>query len=413
LRSPSYVLLVLVCVWSVASWLAAPTIAMGIPVSSSADAPLDKHRALAEVELIEAQRNQAQQTADSARDSNHVWRVLLPIGATLVGALFTAYVAYLAIVVPLREQREKDRSQRLAIAEQQAQQQRKDLVQRFGTDFTGAVAALADPNPSAQVGAAAALRSFLRPELSEFREQTYQAIRAHLDRRIEHVDAVRAILVAAFGQMLREMYAEPTLPTTPRVASIGPLVGVDLTHAWLRRADLRCIDLAAADFWRCDLRAARLDGSSLRRSRGWKADMRGASFRGADLEEVRFRNARARRAIFDDARLVSARFEEAELDGARFRGAKLQSAHFVDAGLRGADFRDADVRDAQFVGARFDDASLASLLLARNLWKVKAGRMEGGFTARLDSDIEARLRYLAAQRGWHWVPARPPSEGTS
>lgn len=367
----------------------------------------------AEIALLKAQREQALRNVASQRDADRVWRVLLPGGATLIGGMLTAYVAYLAIVVPLRGQREKDREERRSIAERQAGQQRKDLIQRFGTDFAAAVAALADGNRSAQVGGAAALRSFLRPELHDFREQTYQVVRAHLDWRVDHPEAVRAILVTTFVQLLRELHAEPTSPAAPRTAFTGPPEGVDLTCAWLRRADLRGIDLAMGDLWRSDLRAARLDGASLRRASAWKSDMRRASFREADLEEARFRGARARRAIFDEARLVSARFEEADLDGARFRGAKLQSAHFTDARLRGVDFRDADVRDTQFVGAHFDDDALASLVLARNLWRVEQDGVHGCFTARLDDDIAIKLRQLAARRGWKWVPARPLNNETS
>lgn len=392
-----------------------PPLVSGSPPPAASNAELKREQTLSDIELARAQRDQLRQQIASARTADQPWRALLPALATLAGVVLTAAVAYLAIILPLKGQREKDLAereraakadveQRNDAAEKRADEHEKDLRQRFDSSFADAVASIADANPAAQASGAAALQSFLRPELKKFRGQTYLLVRSQLDLRLDntHPDFVRAILVATLGQLLREERGSPTPKSAPRTFSMGPLNGPDLGRVWLQRADLRNADLACADLFRSDLRDALLDGASLRRSRAWKSDMSGASFRSADLEEARFRTVIAPGAVFSEARLISARFEEAILDRARFRGAFLQSAHFEGASLCGADFRKADVRDTWFLGATFDDDALASLVLAHRLWVDDPTTGRGDFTAHFDPKVNARLRVLAARRGWNW-----------
>ena len=389
----------------------------GPPSPAVSNARLTRELTQSQIDLAQAQRDQLRQQIESARTADEPWRALLPALATVGGVVLTALVAYLAVILPLKSQREKDLEerkraaeadveQRKDAAEKRADQHEMDLRQRFDSTFAGAVAAIADANPAAQASGAAALQSFLRPELKKFRDQTYLLVRSHLDTRLEsHPDFVRAILVATLGQLLREERGSPTPTSAPRTVSVGPLTGPNLAWVWLQRADLRHADLASADLFHADLRDALLDGASLRRARAWKSDMSGASFRSADLEEARFRTAMASGAVFSEARLVSARFEEATLDGARFRGASLQSAHFEKASLRGADLRDADVRDTWFLGTTFDDDTLASLVLADRVWMEDPATGTGAFTAHFDPAVAARLRVLAERRGWDWRSA--------
>lgn len=408
-------LLALLAVLCVAGWLQPAGIASAAPAPlSAADAAgLARARSIAEIQLADAQRDQALQEARSARSADKWWRWLLPIGATLISALATAYVAYRAIVLPLQRQREKDRAERREAALRDAKQRdeaarqeagvrRRELVQRFDVTFGTAVTALADTRVTVQAGGAAALRSFLRADLAEFHDQTYQVVRAHLDRRIVHEPAVRAILVPALVELLRSRSGGAVPPSVPRSSSRRTPKGVDLTSIWLQKADLHGVNLSEADLWGGDISFARLDGATLRRARAWKCQITGASFRDADLEEARFRAVRGHRAVFDGARLVSARFEEADLEGARLCGAKLQSAHFDGARLSGANFRDAVVTDAYFTGAEFDDVALSSLVLARGLWIPDPATRFGSFAARLDPPTEQRLLHAAKQRGWNW-----------
>jgi hypothetical protein len=415
---------------------------LGEPNPGSTSAQLSHDNSIVQIELAEAQRDLARQQAESARAADRPSRILLPVLAGIIGT-------FLVIVLPLLSQRRKDRveseraakddiaqreresaregnqrraeraeakraatddiKQREAAAAQEAAQARKELVQRFDVSFAAAVAAMGDPSHAAQAAGAAAMQSFLRPDLRDFHDQTYLAVRSQLDLRIQHPDAVRSILVVAIAKLLSERCGSARQSPAPRTSSVGRLTGVDLASTWLRRVDLREINLVAADLWHADLRDARLDGACLRRARGWKAKLARASFRGADLEEARFRAARAADAVFSEARLISARFEESVLDGARLRGAKLQSAHFTDAYLRGADFRDAEVRDAHFLGAEFDDETLSSLVLARDLWEPNQRTKRGKFTAHLDRETGERLLVLARRQGREWVPEGVPA----
>jgi uncharacterized protein YjbI with pentapeptide repeats len=385
------------------------------PPTSEAQQSKGDAKAVAEIELARAEAAHLRQQIESERSAEKTGRVLLPILGPLVGVIATVVVAFLAIVLPIKSQRKKDReerketaekeiAQRKQAAEQDVAQRERELVQRFDASFATAVGSLANSRDEAiQIGGAAALQAFARPDLEQFHEQVYLVVRAHLDTRIQHKEPVRAVLVATIERLLRFSHPSPTVSSAPRTASGGLPPGENLSCLWLQRANLRKLDLAGADLYRSDLRAAHLDGSSLRRARGWKVDLSGASLRECDLEEARFRLAKAPRAVFTDARLVSARFEEANLDEARFRGAKLQSAHFEGASLRGTDFRDASVSDAYFWGADLDLDALESMLLAADLVKKEEATAVRRFTAHLDQvDIDT-LRYLAQRRGWDWA----------
>ncbi|MGB2712116.1 MAG: hypothetical protein WBC33_11450, partial [Conexibacter sp.] len=96
------------------------------PVSAD-DAQLARRRALAQIQLAQAQRDEARQAAVSAHEADQPWRALLPLGVTLTGALVTALVAYLAVVAPLRTQREKDRDQQRDVAAEDAKHRQKEL----------------------------------------------------------------------------------------------------------------------------------------------------------------------------------------------------------------------------------------------------------------------------------------------
>jgi uncharacterized protein YjbI with pentapeptide repeats len=430
-----------------------------IGLASSQAAPPTAARAAplalesARLQLLRAERTEVLQEADSKKAADGVWRVILPVLAGLLGTLLTVFVAFLAIVLPLRTQRRKDRTEReraaradivqrerdiaqrraaaitetkrlereqeqrmeaaqAALAQREAaeqdlaEQRRKELVQRSDAAFASALLALADPNPAAQAAGAATLRRFLGEDASsDFREQTYHAVRAQLDRRIAHPDAVRAILADILTALLREHAGLATEVAPARTRAAVQADGTNLTRIWLQRADLRGLELSGADIYKADLRRARLDGARLRRALGWGVTLAGASLRGADLEEARLHSAKADSAVFDDARLVSANLEEAELDGARFRGAKLQSARFAGASLRGVDFRGAQVRDAHFLYAEFDDIALSSLVGGSELWLADATGDRGRFTATFDWETRERLVVLAARQGKIWDPA--------
>ena len=106
------------------------------------------------------------------------------------------------------------------------------------------------------------------------------------------------------------------------------------------------------------------------RAKGWKVNLENARLSGAILQEARLMKARLRNTHFHGAILISANLKKADLRGARFQRARLQSAHFDKAVVLGAGFEDANLKDTFFLGTRFDNASLKSILRARNWEKA-------------------------------------------
>ena len=103
-----------------------------------------------------------------------------------------------------------------------------------------------------------------------------------------------------------------------------PLVGVDVSGAFLQ--------------------GLRLDGAELMRANFRAADVRGASFRGAQLEF-------------------------ADLTSANFRGGSFQKANFQNASLRDTDFTGADLSEADLEGVDLSKADLRETNLSNIKWE--------------------------------------------
>jgi uncharacterized protein YjbI with pentapeptide repeats len=112
-----------------------------------------------------------------------------------------------------------------------------------------------------------------------------------------------------------------------------PLIGVDVSEAYLQ--DLK---LVGADLRRGDLHAA---------------DLRRADFKDAHMEGTNLRSANLRDASFDNANLLDASLYDADLTRARLSGANLHGANLERADLRRCDLT--GIRDWQ---------ALASIRLA-------------------------------------------------
>jgi hypothetical protein len=117
-----------------------------------------------------------------------------------------------------------------------------------------------------------------------------------------------------------------------------PLVGVDVSGAFLQGIRLDRARLLRANFSAADIRDARFPAADFT-----DADLRSANFRGADLSQ-----ATLQRAIMD----------ESDLAGADFTGADLTGASFVDADLSNAELRDihwraiANMKNANISGVK-------------------------------------------------------------
>src|SRR6516162_322797 len=99
-----------------------------------------------------------------------------------------------------------------------------------------------------------------------------------------------------------------------------PLVGVDVSDAFLQG-----IDLGGADLLRANLRGADVRRGNLSKSRLEYADLSSANFRGAS-----FRSADLQNASLEDADLNGADLSDSDLEGANLSKADLRTADLSD-----------------------------------------------------------------------------------
>jgi len=102
-----------------------------------------------------------------------------------------------------------------------------------------------------------------------------------------------------------------------------PLVGVDVSSAFLQGLKLEDANLLRSDFSAADVR-----GSDLKSANFTSANLRSANFRNSDLED--------------------ASFEDADMKDVDLWGSNLSRASFRDADLSGADLTFADLKDVQW-----------------------------------------------------------------
>jgi uncharacterized protein YjbI with pentapeptide repeats len=145
-----------------------------------------------------------------------------------------------------------------------------------------------------------------------------------------------------------------------------PLVGVDVSDAFLQE-----IDLGGADLLRANFRGADVRGGKFTKSRLEFADLSSANFRGAD-----FQKADLRKATFGDADLNGANLRESDLEGAN---------------LSKADLRTTDLRDCKW--EKISDIKLANIFEIKNAppgfekWALE----HGAVSVESDSDWQALL----------------------
>lgn len=118
-----------------------------------------------------------------------------------------------------------------------------------------------------------------------------------------------------------------------------PLVGVDVSDAFLQGIELNDADLVRSNF-----------GS---------ADVRGGRFVGARLEFANLASANFRNGTFQNANLRNATLEDADLQGANLGNADLEEAN-----LGRADLRHVDLRNIKW--QRIADLKLANIFDAKN-----------------------------------------------
>jgi hypothetical protein len=105
-----------------------------------------------------------------------------------------------------------------------------------------------------------------------------------------------------------------------------------------------------------------------------KVPLVGVDVSSAFLQGIRLRNANLLRSNFSSADLRSSsidncNFTLANLNSANFRGARLDQANFAQADLRNADLNGSSLVAADFAGAVLDDADLRSADLTNIQWQ--------------------------------------------
>jgi hypothetical protein len=134
-----------------------------------------------------------------------------------------------------------------------------------------------------------------------------------------------------------------------------PLVGVDVSSAFLQGLKLERANLLRADFSTADLRGS---------------DLESADFTNADLHFANLRESNLKNASFQSANMT-----DADLWGSDMAGAKLD-----DADMSGADLRFADLRDIQW--KRLKKVTAANIAGAKNPpagfvdWALKNGAVD-------------------------------------
>jgi uncharacterized protein YjbI with pentapeptide repeats len=134
-----------------------------------------------------------------------------------------------------------------------------------------------------------------------------------------------------------------------------PLVGVDVSSAFLQGLKLEGANLLRADFSAADMRGSDLTGADFA-----YADLHAANLRGSDLEH--------------------ASFEHANLNEADLVGSDLAGARFDGADLGGVDLRHADLRDFQW--QQLKNIRMANIAGAKNApagfvaWALKNGAVQ-------------------------------------
>jgi pentapeptide repeat protein len=137
-----------------------------------------------------------------------------------------------------------------------------------------------------------------------------------------------------------------------------PLVGVDVSDAFLQGLDLNGGDLARSNF------------SS--------ADVRGGSFKTARLEFANLASANIRNGDFQNADLRNATLQDADLQGADLGDADLEGVDLSKADLRNADLRNikwtmiADLKLANIFGVKNSPADFTRWALQKGAVSIES-----------------------------------------
>jgi Pentapeptide repeats (8 copies) len=136
-----------------------------------------------------------------------------------------------------------------------------------------------------------------------------------------------------------------------------PLVGVDVSSAFLQGLKLERANLLRSNFAAADVRGS---------------DLQWANFSDADLHAANFRGSNLRHASFEGADMSDADVVGADLAGCRFAVTDLSGADLRSANLDGVDWsRIRDIKTANIAGVKNAPAGFVD-------WALKNGAVQNG-----------------------------------
>ena len=125
-----------------------------------------------------------------------------------------------------------------------------------------------------------------------------------------------------------------------------------------------------------DVSGAFLQGVTLERARLLRSNFSAADLRNSNFDSADFSDANLRSANFRQANLHNASFPNCDLESADFSGANLAAADLVSAILANADLTDADLANANLANADLRGATLANLRW-RDIHNIKNANIFG------------------------------------
>ena len=135
------------------------------------------------------------------------------------------------------------------------------------------------------------------------------------------------------------------------------LADADFTGATLSAANLRKADLSRVDFSQ-----ATMPGVILRKSQASGAVLNNVNAAGADLSKVNFVAVNAIHANFQGAKLRKANLQESNLYAADLSDANLRSTNLVGANLEAAILTNADVTGSDFTGTNLEGVAIGTMV---------------------------------------------------
>jgi uncharacterized protein YjbI with pentapeptide repeats len=336
--------------------------------------------------------------------SNWLWGNAATLSSTLViviGALFGLW----RWRRERQDAQDKELKERRDAQNKELKERQNELKKRAEERFQAAVSGLGDDKEGARIGAAILLRTFLRPGYEQFYAQTFDLAVANLRLpRTAHLpeenpDALHTppqadpntpAPLTTLSQALITVFKEsfPLAHDNSRSSNTGEealqsldATGIQLDHAYLRKADLKHVWMPQASLHNAKLYEANLQGANLRESHLNDADLNLANLSGTDLRQANFSGATLCGANLNQALLMEANFSDANLleiyiitinsinpppTKTNLSQAFLMQANFHKAALIRADLSAANLSNANFSDAdlSYADLSQASLYYA-------------------------------------------------